>query len=348
MTGNRRSGLVLADDATGALECASLLAGLGIGAAIAFAAKSMLAEGVLVVDTESRHLAAAEAGERVERWAAQGDRCIFKKTDSTLRGNIGAELLALLSQGPVVYLPAYPALGRTVRHGHLYVDGIAVHKTEFGQDLRHPVRTSAIAELFPALTTELIPDVASLQIALTSGRRKVLICDAETDQDLEHFAAILPSQRVSLAGPANIVKLWVNLNQFPGRPTEAWPTVRQWLVVCGSRHPRSRRQAVYAASQGIAVLSSPLEAAGPPETVAEDLARQASERIAARRPDGILIMGGDTAWALWQALGIVTLEPLPEVLPGVAACRSGELLFVTKAGGFGGENLVEQVVERFS
>ncbi len=348
MTENRRSGLVLADDATGALECASLLAGLGIRTAIAFAARSTLAEGVLVVDTESRHLAAAEAGERVERWAAQADRGIFKKTDSTLRGNIGSELLAILSQGPVVYLPAYPALGRTVRQGHVFVDGIAVHETEFGKDLRHPVKTSAIAELFPALTTQLIPDVASLQMVLTSGQRKVLICDAETDQDLERFAAILPGRRVCLAGPANIVKLWANLHQFPARPAEAWPTVHHWLVVCGSRHRRSRRQAGYAAAQGIAVLTSPLESAGPPEKVAEELARQASEMIAARRPRGILIMGGDTAWALWQALGIVTLEPLPEVLPGVAACRSGELLFVTKAGGFGDENLVEQLVERFS
>ena len=59
-------------------------------------------------------------------------------------------------------------------------------------------------------------------------------------------------------------------------------------------------------------------------------------------------MGGDTVWALWSAMGITALIPLPELLPGIAAClcRERNLLFVTKAGGFGDDRLVEQILER--
>jgi uncharacterized protein YgbK (DUF1537 family) len=60
-------------------------------------------------------------------------------------------------------------------------------------------------------------------------------------------------------------------------------------------------------------------------------------------------MGGDTVWALWRAMGLTAVTPLPELLPGIAACVSpdGNLLFVTKAGGFGDDRLVEQILERF-
>ena len=43
------------------------------------------------------------------------------------------------------------------------------------------------------------------------------------------------------------------------------------------------------------------------------------------------------------------LIPLPELLPGVAAYLTpgSDLLFVTKAGGFGDDRLVERILERF-
>ena len=57
---------------------------------------------------------------------------IYKKTDSTLRGNIAAELRALADLFPtwrIGYAPAYPALGRTVKNGVLYVDDVPVSET---------------------------------------------------------------------------------------------------------------------------------------------------------------------------------------------------------------------------
>ena len=49
---------------------------------------------VLVIDTESRHIPPAQAADLVrsitEQAVALGVACIYKKTDSGLRGNVGA------------------------------------------------------------------------------------------------------------------------------------------------------------------------------------------------------------------------------------------------------------------
>src|SRR5882762_6252805 len=100
--------LALADDATGALE----------------------------IDTETRQQSDERARAVVRSIAMRakesGVAHIYKKTDSTLRGPIAAEFRGLLDvwpELPLVYAPAYPALGRTVRSGVLYVDGRPVSET---------------------------------------------------------------------------------------------------------------------------------------------------------------------------------------------------------------------------
>ena len=90
---------IIAADFTGALDTGVQFAARGIPTQVTvdpevdFAAHDTA---VLVVDTETRHLPASEAYEKVfhlsRRALAYGIRNIYKKTDSALRGNIGAEL----------------------------------------------------------------------------------------------------------------------------------------------------------------------------------------------------------------------------------------------------------------
>ena len=338
-------GLVLADDATGALECASALAGFDV--AITLNEEAPANAGILVADTETRHLLAEEAARRIAHWADATGAAIFKKTDSTLRGNIAAELQALLPRGPLVYVPAYPALGRTVQAGRLLVHGVPVDQTDFARDPRHPVRSSVVADLFPPEVVVSIADAPALERFLNCDVKKIAICDATTEEDLVQLTAALRGKAVTVAGPGGFVRAWASLGAYTRKPAEPTPVVRDWLVVCGSRHPQSRRQAHQASSAGLAVLMSAEEEQSP-EAAAIELAHRAVAWIARHHPQGLLIMGGDTAWALWRELGIRHLLPLPEVLPGVAACRSRDLIFVTKAGGFGDDDLVAKVRERFA
>ena len=97
--------LIIADDFTGALDTGIQFRGKHTALRFGQKAERFLKDldadtSVLVIDAETRHLPPKRAAEIVGRItadaAAAGVRCIYKKTDSGLRGNIGAELAAAL------------------------------------------------------------------------------------------------------------------------------------------------------------------------------------------------------------------------------------------------------------
>ena len=155
--------LVLADDLTGALEVGAKFAAAGKRSAVrtlSSLAPSALraAAGVLVVDTETRHSPPAEAAQWVLQLAraarAEGFSHAYKKTDSTLRGNIPTELTALMEAyggAPLLYVPAYPQMGRTIKHGILYVNQVPVSNTAFARDPFNPITESHIPKPAPSL-----------------------------------------------------------------------------------------------------------------------------------------------------------------------------------------------------
>ncbi len=141
--------LVIADDLTGALDTGVQLARAGVGTAVVTQAGLAEAlrgdEPALVVDVESRHLAPPAAAGWVAECVcgarAAGIDLFYKKTDSTLRGNVGAELAAVLDAadgGELFFVPALPKASRITRHGTHLVDGLPLHESVFGRDPRDP------------------------------------------------------------------------------------------------------------------------------------------------------------------------------------------------------------------
>src|SRR5918998_6730177 len=124
--------VIVADDLTGALDTAAVLRRQGFGACVVldaaqFTSSGLLPFDVLAITTETRHLAAPEPvlGRLVPMLPPES--LVYKKIDSTLRGAIGAELVALLDNSPAhaaLVVPALPAQGRALVHGHLVVDGV--------------------------------------------------------------------------------------------------------------------------------------------------------------------------------------------------------------------------------
>ena len=97
--------LMIADDFTGALDTGVQFAASGVETRVVVGMDGALSlpapeVRVLVVDAETRHMAPEAACAVVESLTRQavdlGVQYIYKKTDSALRGNIGAELTALL------------------------------------------------------------------------------------------------------------------------------------------------------------------------------------------------------------------------------------------------------------
>ena len=151
--------LVIADDFTGALDTGvqfskKKVPTLVLTAEQFFSNNTHGGAEVLVTDTESRHLSAKEAREAVARVAdhaiKRGVRHIYKKTDSALRGNVGAELAGLLDVGNdlcLTFVPAFPKSHRITRNGIQYIDGIEVAQSVFSKDPLTPVTCSSVADI---------------------------------------------------------------------------------------------------------------------------------------------------------------------------------------------------------
>jgi uncharacterized protein YgbK (DUF1537 family) len=201
--------LIVADDLSGAAESAAtfLLRTTRIVVLVAAEQKDQRdgtheSPRVVVLDTDSRHLAAEAAGAEVSRCvasaltAADGAR-VVKKVDSLLRGNIAAEVRALASllHATPVIATALPSAGRTVVDGAPLVDGQPLADT----DLWAAEEDHAPATVGDALTgiecvtvpLSVVRDAPRLRAALAdAGRRgQAPVCDAETDADLDAVVA---------------------------------------------------------------------------------------------------------------------------------------------------------------
>lgn len=260
--------LTIADDFTGALDTGVQFAARNLKTRVVIDPDidfSDLEEDVLVVDTESRHLSPKEAYEVVEgltkRAKSAGVRYIYKKTDSALRGNVGAELAALLSASgcrQLPFFPAYPQVGRKTLKGIHYVDGVPVAESAFGKDPFAPVRYSYIPQLikeqsdvpvksFPVLTPQ---DEAPED-------EGILVFDAQTDEDLaETGKKVLEQRNIHiLAGCAGFGAVLPELLDIASKTPRAMPKLDpKLLVVCGSVNPITLRQLDMAEKNGFTRL----------------------------------------------------------------------------------------------
>lgn len=354
---------IVADDLTGACDTGALFTGCGRVSVAVWPARAARAA-VRVIDTESRALAATDAAARVRRAAGAARGSWFKKVDSTLRGPVGAELDVLMSAlgaATALVCPAFPAQGRIVSDRVLYIDGAPLAETTIARDPTFPARaaSSSVVELLrPQLDRALawIPldrvraGHESLAARLQRLAGMVIVADAETDADLDALVAAATSIAPSplLAGAAGLARALAARLGCLGAPVDV-PSVRRWLVVAGSRHPATRAQIAAARAAGIDVVASADTDEGDRAAVAAALAAQALERIERDRVDALVVSGGETALALFAALGADTFELEGVPGEGLALLRlegpRDRLSVVTKAGAFGAPELLVALVK---
>jgi uncharacterized protein YgbK (DUF1537 family) len=155
-----------------------------------------------------------------------------------------------------------------------------------------------------------------------------------------------------VAGPGAIAGALAARLGTPGEVV--WPSVRSCLVVTGSRHEVSSRQIECALATGAIstdenapwrLFQWEIPGAADPLAVAEETGRRVRDLLAARRYDGLLVFGGDTAFGIFQSLGAPPVRPLGEIQPGVpVSFMTGRPeVLITKAGGFGPPDLVARL-----
>lgn len=199
--------LILADDLTGAADAAVAFARRGRTTEVTWGATAV-ADSVAVHarDLGSRAMSADDAAARhreaVHRWYVPGQR-LFKKIDSTWRGQPAAEMAALAAalraRGQASWgllAPANPAMRRTVHDGRVFVDGAPLEETLTWKrehtypsaDLVDIVRSVGLRVVH--LPLERLRDgghVVSSAFEAAAAPTKtdtILICDGESDEDL--------------------------------------------------------------------------------------------------------------------------------------------------------------------
>jgi uncharacterized protein YgbK (DUF1537 family) len=248
---------IIADDLTGAADAGVQLVRAGYRTAVLFGESEVLADDLDVVsfDTDSRTMPAGFAAKRVleAAHAAREARMVYKKLDSTLRGNVAAELAAALGgtrRERAIVAPAFPAAGRTTVGGTQRVHGVPVDETEMANDPHTPVRMahvpSLLADAFSSvgvLSVEDLPDPEYVRRALEES--ECVVADADRKEDLEALVRAVPDPaRVLWAGSAGLALALGSVypGPCPGEAGVPRARGRPVLVVVGSLSGVAREQ----------------------------------------------------------------------------------------------------------
>jgi len=248
---------VIADDLTGAADTGVQFVHAGYRAAVFFRATEALSDDfdAVAFDTDSRAMPAGFAAKRVLGAAhvAREAHVVYKKLDSTLRGNVAAELAAALGgarRDRVVVAPAFPAAGRTTVGGSQRVHGVPVDETEMANDPHTPVREAHIPSLLAGAFSSVgalgVEDLADPErVGRTLEDYECVVADAERDAHLEALVrAVSEPAGVLWAGSAGLALALGSV--YPGPCVETAGVqsapVRPVLVVVGSLNGVAREQ----------------------------------------------------------------------------------------------------------
>ena len=339
--------VLLADDLTGACDsgAAFLRTGRAVRVWLGAAASFPATEPVQAFNTDSRSLSPARASRIVSRTAAalasNPQILLFKKIDSAARGPFAAEILAAhraFGSRAVLLAPAFPAAGRTVRHGILEIQDATGQRTQID-----------IASLFPPRSRKLIALVSHPKelAAAFHAAAPVLLCDSSTQSDLEALvraAKKLPG--LLFAGSAGLAQALASravrrIRRMPLPSASRTPS--RTLLVAGSDHPVTKLQ---------------LETLDRVDSRAVQVLRlRCNRRDRARilgtfrsfAPQALILTGGDTALFVASTLGAHSFILHGELAPGipwgiVQGGMAEGCIVITKSGGFGAPTVFSEIL----
>jgi uncharacterized protein YgbK (DUF1537 family) len=340
--------LVVADDLTGSNATGALFARRGLRTVtvsdVCHAGRHAADADVIVVNTQTRKATPerARTAVAVAVDSVPGARLVVKRVDTTLRGNIGAEveaaLLAIRRRTPearALLVPAFPAAGRTTVGGIHLVDGVPVADSEVGLDPFNPVTASRVATLLGEQTrlrpAEIVLDAvqagpAALARALDVDA-DVLICDAVSSIHLNVLArAAAGGEWLSVdSGPFGAAlataqgiggapdPVLVVAGSVTGRTREQLALTERVLgaryvdVTVADLDPAPLYQKIcallaHAPVAGIRMVGGPVDLALAAE-ISRVLGEVARRTLAGHRIGGVYATGGDVSVAVVQALG---------------------------------------------
>ncbi len=377
---------IIADDLTGATDSAAAFANSGFTVAVSLEPRSLrsLETQVVALSTHSRHDRSADARRKVRQACARlrkgGWPVLYKKIDSTVQGNVVAEVEAARSAGGfamALVCPANPAHGRMVRGGVLHVRGGDT------VNLHEQFRAQGLLE-FSSITS---PVSAAKVTRAIHQRHRFILSDATSDRELACLVGVVLrlKHRVLLAGSGGMARELAMalkrqastrsnpIRNYPhsGAPNEAR---RNTLIITGSKNPVTERQleqlihktptpslalnrltkrdAAVALAGGFNLIIRVPVHAQPDRVVLRQL-NALAPLFHARLVGSLLLTGGDTALLVCRCLRPRAIALCGEIVPGLAWGKiigglADGLTVCTKPGGFGRDQGLVRAVEFLS
>lgn len=236
---------VIADDFTGAAEIGGIALRRGWNAIIDTRVPKDTETDILIIATNTRSKTPQEAREIIRELTLQllnlQPEIIYKKIDSVLRGNVGAELLEQMTisqKRRALLIPANPSLKRVIKEGIYYYEGLPLKESTFARNVKHQINSSGVIELmgehfrkntFVISKDELLPDDG------------LIIGNTADETDLEHWAGRLDEETVMAGGSSffNTLLRRIKVDDVPADPID-FAFGKKAIYVCGSAFPMSR------------------------------------------------------------------------------------------------------------
>ena len=414
--------LIVADDFTGANDTGVQFSKINLKTIVItnndHINKALLESEVLVVNTESRfdnkdiaYTKTFRIGKIVK---SKNIKYFYKKLDSTMRGNIGAEISGLMDSLGIEHtfiVPALPSNGRTTVNGNVFVNGVLLAETEVANDPKNPVRESYIPRIISQQTDKKTA-VVDYNVVL-SGKQNlsqkvqslinegndILIIDAKEKEDIDLIASVITETKKKVlyagcSGLAEYLTKYLDLKKEDKKSS---------VIIAGSISEVTRRQIEFAVRNSDVTLididaeklftkesgqekkriidlikkvsinggdmiirsassrddvtrsflkgeENGLDRFKVSDTIASFLGEIAKYIIVELKIKGIMFTGGDTAIKAAQCLNISGTIIRDEVISGVpygyfADEQYKDIIIVSKAGGFGTEDAIFQVLK---
>ena len=351
--------LAIADDFSGAAEIAGVGMRHGLPTRLLRGRLTGIAEGLTVIDTDSRLMSPESASRAVVDAVASADLrptdLVYKKTDSVFRGPIRAEieaLMKLLGSRAALLAPQNPSRGRTIRDRAYRINDIPLHETSFANDPDHPARTCDVIELLGLSGEQRVAYAEPDDLDAPDG---IVICGA-CDLSAMSTWASRASREILPAGSSDFfASILASRGLAPTRPFVQQLDGHRLLFICGSASAYSRQLAAQAmrrhipivpmpddvfgggeisawaseisralesASRALVIITQPLDrAASTSLRLQTALADVASDVLSRFTVDHLLLEGGATASAVCRRMNWHAFLVLGELATGVVQLK---------------------------
>lgn len=372
--------ILIADDVTGACDTGVQFARHGLSSTVWLDPTRVprTLPQVVALNTDSRCDEGTAAKAKIQQIASLYSDIkpgiILKKIDSTLRGNVGQEILATMKyfrRDCAIIAPAFPAMGRTVRNGILeWKDCSGAGSVDIGELLQQQGIPSQRIVMIGVSTQDAAGEALLGNMNANPGMFIVTDCTEQKDLGILVSRAYHLRQRLLWVGAAGLgMALARKLGSSTPKQSATLSKDASVLFLIGSTHPvtQNQRDVFVKDSAGIEIVAEPGTLAIARRAIQEKrrlLVTIEREHTTSHSLDaflnglkdlavaGMLFTGGDTAMLVCNCLGAYAIRLVDEIAPGIPwgnLCGGSfdGLPVATKAGGFGDRDALLRCEEFF-